>query len=433
MSSKTKTTATKEEARPALTPKLRFPEFREAGNWRATTVGNISDTVIAGGTPSTSEKSFWGGEIRWMNSGELNDKRVSEVQGRITREGLNNSSTKLIPPRCVLIGLAGQGKTRGTVAMNLVELCTNQSIAAIFPNDSAFSSDFLYHDLDKRYDELRRLSAGGEGRGGLNLQIIKSLKVAIPSLPEQQKIAECLSSVDDLMAAQARKVDALKTHKKGLMQQLFPREGETQPRLRFPEFQNAGEWVPKRLEDISHSVFDGTHQTPTYTPKGVPFYSVENLISGNANKFISRDDYLLATKKNRPEKGDILITRIGKIGYSQVVTWDHEFSVYVTLAVIKKSKAFNSHFLSYFMQSDFYQSELRTKSLPNAVPPKINLDSLRSTGVLLTNEDEQQRIASCLSSLDALITAETQKLEALKTHKKGLMQQLFPSRDEVEA
>ncbi len=84
------------------------------------------------------------------------------------------------------------------------------------------------------------------------------------------------------------------------------------------------------------------------------------------------------------------------------------------------------------MQSDFYQSELRAKSLPNAVPPKINLDSLRSTEVLLTNEDEQHRIASCLSSLDALITAETQKLDALKTHKKGLMQQLFPSPEAVE-
>jgi len=253
------------------------------------------------------------------------------------------------------------------------------------------------------------------------------------SVSEQQKIAGCLSSVDELLAAQARKVDALKTHKKGLMQQIFPREGETRPRLRFPEFQNAGDWVPKKLGDISHSVFDGTHQTPTYTPNGVPFYSVENLISGNANKFISRADYLLATKKNRPEKGDILITRIGKIGYSQVVTWDHEFSVYVTLAVIKKSKAFNSHFLSHFMQSDFYQSELRAKSLPNAVPPKINLDSLRSSMVLLTNEDEQQRIASCLSSLDTLVTAETQKLEALKIHKKGMLQQLFPSLEEVEA
>jgi type I restriction enzyme S subunit len=203
-------------------PRLRFPEFRDTPSWTKTTVSKITDTIISGGTPSTTEKNFWGGGIRWMNSGELNDKKVQEVKGRITREGLKNSSTKLIPPQCVLIGLAGQGKTRGTVAINLVELCINQSIAAIFPNNSTFDSDFLYHELDKRYDELRRLSSGGEGRGGLNLQIIKSLNLALPTLAEQQRIADCLSSLDDLITAATRQLATLKTHKQGLMQQLFP-------------------------------------------------------------------------------------------------------------------------------------------------------------------------------------------------------------------
>ena len=158
-----------------------------------------------------------------MNSGELNLKRVHEVQGRITELGLNNSSTKIIPPKCILIGLAGQGKTRGTVAMNMVELCTNQSIAAIFPNELLFDSEFLYHNLDGRYDELRRLSAGDGGRGGLNLQIIKNLKIHLPkSKREQKKIADCLSSLDDLICSEESKLEYLKAHKKGLLQQLFP-------------------------------------------------------------------------------------------------------------------------------------------------------------------------------------------------------------------
>ena len=154
------------------TPRLRFPEFREEGDLCETTIGEISNQITAGATPDTSIKTYWNGEHRWMNSGELNNKRIFEVQGRITEQGLNNSSTKMIPERCVLIGLAGQGKTRGTVAMNMVPLCTNQSIAAIFPNKDVFESDFLYHNLDNRYEELRSLSTGGEGRGGLNLQII---------------------------------------------------------------------------------------------------------------------------------------------------------------------------------------------------------------------------------------------------------------------
>lgn len=209
-------------------PRRRFPEFQKAEAWTEKTIGQISGSIIAGGTPSTSKKSYWNGDVRWMNSGELNLKKVYEVDGRITTEGLKTSSTKLIPRGCVLIGLAGQGKTRGTVAMNMVELCTNQSIAAIFPNKSVFESDFLYHNLDSRYDELRKLSANGEGRGGLNLQIIKSLKINLPKRAEQQKIANCLTALDAQIIAESKKFDTLKTHKKGLMQQLFPTSERSQ-------------------------------------------------------------------------------------------------------------------------------------------------------------------------------------------------------------
>ncbi len=156
-------------------PRLRFKEF--SVEWEAKKIGEISDKIIAGGTPSTLKKEYWQGDIRWMNSGELNLKRVYEVENRITKLGLNKSSTKLIPRRCILIGLAGQGKTRGTVAMNMVELCTNQSIASIYPKPEIFNEEFLYHNLDFRYEELRGLSTGDGGRGGLNLQIIKSINI----------------------------------------------------------------------------------------------------------------------------------------------------------------------------------------------------------------------------------------------------------------
>ena len=204
------------------------------------------------------------------------------------------------------------------------------------------------------------------------------------------------------------------------------------PRLRFPEFRDEAGWAKRQLSEITTAIFDGTHQTPTYTDKGVPFYSVENLVSGNANKFISSADYEIATKRNKPEKGDVLITRIGKIGYSQVVTWSHDFSIYVTLAVIKKDGRFNSQFLHQSIQSATYQKEIFSKSLLSAVPCKINMDSLRATHVLLASPAEQQKIAECLSSVDELIAAQARKLAALKTHKKGLMRQLFPREGETQ-
>jgi type I restriction enzyme S subunit len=182
-------------------------------------IGDFADCT-AGGTPSTFVDDFWGGEIRWMNSGELSMKFVKEVEGRITSEGLNNSSTKLIPPKCVLIGLAGQGKTRGTVAINLIELCINQSIAAIFPN-SEFVPEYLYYNLDSRYDELRNLSTGEGGRGGLNLEIIRSMHVLLPKPLEQESISLVLSEMDAEIAALEKRWDKTLALKQGMMQELL--------------------------------------------------------------------------------------------------------------------------------------------------------------------------------------------------------------------
>lgn len=200
-----------------LTGKQRLPGFRE--EWKMKRVEQFTDCT-SGGTPSTSIPSYWGGAIRWMSSGELNLKRVFEVEGRITELGLHSSSTKMIPKKCVLIGLAGQGKTRGTVAINLIELCTNQSIAAILP-DSSFFPEYLYYNLSMRYDELRSLSTGDGGRGGLNLTIIKLLVIPLPQLEEQTAIAAVLSDMDVEIDALKQRRDKTRAVKQGMMQELL--------------------------------------------------------------------------------------------------------------------------------------------------------------------------------------------------------------------
>lgn len=203
-------------------PNYRFPEFKKNGKWKIKSIDSIAK-VSSGGTPTSTEEKYWGGNIPWMNSGDLNLKTVQSVPKRITEIGLKESSTKKIPPLCVLIGLAGQGKTRGTAAINYIELCTNQSIAAIHPNKETFDSEFLYHKIDSMYKTLRRLSTGQGGRGGLNLSIIREIEILFPSIQEQKKIANCLSAIDELITVQTENIEQLKQHKKGLMQDLFPK------------------------------------------------------------------------------------------------------------------------------------------------------------------------------------------------------------------
>ncbi|KAB2928734.1 MAG: hypothetical protein F9K24_21660 [Leptonema illini] len=405
MSSKEEDKKVKPAGKRPLVPKLRFPEFRDAGEWEVKPIGQISENVIAGGTPITSEKKYWGGSIRWMNSGELNLKKVYEVKGRITEAGLQNSSTKVIPKKCVLIGLAGQGKTRGTIAMNMVELCINQSIAAIFPNEKCFSSAFLYHNLDNRYDELRSLSTGGEGRGGLNLQIIKSLAVPLPELKEQQKIADCLSSLDELISLEAQRLDALKAHKKGMMQRLFPGEGETVPRLRFPEFRDAGEWEEKSLEKVSISISSGNDKSD---PAGLYNLYGSTGVIGKTSTASYKGEFILAARVG--VNAGLLTKAVGEFGVTDN-----------TLTITLKNT----------IHLDFVFHYLDNWSLNKLIfgsgQPLITGNQLKALSIFVPSPSEQQRIADCLSSLDELINAQSARVADLKIFKKGLMQRLFPA------
>jgi type I restriction enzyme S subunit len=262
-----------------------------------------------------------------------------------------------------------------------------------------------------------------------------------PTKAEQQKIAECLSSVDELMAAQARKVEALKTHKKGLMQQLFPREGETQPRLRFPEFRNAGEWEDGELGPKASKVGSGI--TPTggdknYKQVGRPFVRSQNVGWG----ILLLDDVAYIDEETHAsfdsteiKVSDVLLNITGaSIGRSAVA--DERVAggnVNQHVCIIRtKPDELNPFFLNQFLISQRGQKQIDSFQA-GGNRQGLNFAQIRSFAVPRPPTlPEQQRIASCLTSLDALITAETQQLEALKTHKKGLMQQLFPSPEEVE-
>lgn len=429
-----------------IKPRLRFPEFLKSEIWVENTIGNISPNITAGATPSTTEPKYWGGDVRWMNSGELNLKKVYEVQGRITQLGLNNSSTKILPKRCVLVGLAGQGKTRGTVAMNFVELCTNQSIAAIHPNESIFISDFLYHNLDNRYDELRRISAGDGGRGGLNLQIIKNLKIHLPKdKKEQQKIADCLSSIDELITAESKKLDALRIYKKGLMQQLFPAKGETLPKLRFPEFNDSGNWKKIRIIDLASKEvkwsftggpFGSNLKSSDYTNTGIRVIQLQNIGDG---EFV--DNYKIYTSENKANEllscniypGEIILSKMGDPVARACLIPDKEkryvmCSDGIRLAVDKNK--FDSYFIYSFINSEIFRA-IAEKSSTGSTRKRIGLDILKNLTIMIPTIKEQQKIAEMLYLLDDFITNQSKKMDALKNHKKGLMQQLFPIMSEL--
>lgn len=191
-----------------------FPEWEER---RIDSFANC----YAGATPSTKVAEYWqNGSIPWMSSGEVNNREIYETEKKISELGYEKSSTKMIKPNTVVIALAGQGKTRGMVAIARISVCTNQSLCAIETNDMV-NDDYLYQYLITQYDNLRRISSGDGTRGGLNLQLVGEYKVFLPVLHEQRKIADCLSSLDDVISQIQAELSAWKEFKKGLLQQMF--------------------------------------------------------------------------------------------------------------------------------------------------------------------------------------------------------------------
>lgn len=176
---------------------------------------------IAGATPSTKRKEYWSnGIIPWMSSGEVNYKRIWETEKRISQIGYDSCSTKMIPAHTVVIAMAGQGRTRGTVAVAEIPLCTNQSLCSII-TDGTVDTDYLFTYLQFQYNNLRNISNGSSGRGGLNIKLIGQFAVLVPPLAIQQKFSNFLKEIDKSKMAVQKSLDELETLKKSLMQTYF--------------------------------------------------------------------------------------------------------------------------------------------------------------------------------------------------------------------
>lgn len=199
--------------------KVRLEGFE--GEWVEETIGNVTKSIITGGTPSTLINEYWGGSIPWLASGEIHQKMITKASRYITDKGLNNSSAKIAPKNSVLIALAGQGKTRGTVGFLMVSMAINQSLASLVPSEEVHPK-FLFYKIENMYQDLRELSSGDGGRGGLNKSLLKNISVKVPiDLKEQKAIAEVLTAMDEEINALKTEKDKMSQIREGAMDDLL--------------------------------------------------------------------------------------------------------------------------------------------------------------------------------------------------------------------
>ncbi|WP_180323903.1 restriction endonuclease subunit S [bacterium endosymbiont of Bathymodiolus sp. 5 South] len=377
-----------------LVPKLRFKEF--SGEWEEKKLGDVSNINMGQSPASSSYNNTNNGIYLIQGNADIKDRFSNPRQWTTEPTKLCDIGDLILTVRAPV----------GYIAKSLHKTCIGRGVCSLSKKENN-NIEFIYQFLlsyEKNWVSLEQ----GSTFTAVSGNDIKSLKINTPIPKEQQKIASCLSSLDALIEAQNKKVSALKQHKKGLMQQLFPAEGEREPKLRFKAF--SGEWVEKKLGEclgylqptkylVSDTNYNDDYDTPVLTAGKTFILGYTNEKSGifkNNLPVIIFDDFTTATKYvDFPFKAKSSAMKILLAKESMNIKFMYELMQMIKYEVGNHER----HWISKFALLD----------------------------VLIPTPKEQQKIANTLSTLDNLIEAQDQKITQLKQHKKGLMQQLFVS------
>ena len=395
----------------ALVPRLRFPEFLGAGEWEKKSLADVCLKITNGKA----------------NAEDHEDDGVYPLYDR--SEVVKKSSEYVFDDEAVII--PGEGM-RFQPKYYKGKFNLHQRAYALMQHQG--NAEFVYYTLDRFKDTLAK-NAVKSTVLSLRLPIIERFSLAVPDNSEQKKIADCLSSLDELIVAETQKLDALKTHKKGLMQQLFPHEGETEPVCRFS---TEGDWTVASLPDVVFFQEGPGIMAVDFCSEGVPLVR----LAGVAGPAVTLDgcNYLEPEKVAqkwahfRLELDDLIISTSATFGLSSIVTEVASGAVFYTglIRFRPSNERLSLGYLKTFLSSPCFARQAESAAVGGGIK-HFGPTHLKQMEIPVPPLAEQQRISGCFTSLDDLITSQSQKIDALKTHKKGLMQQLFPVLDEVPA
>lgn len=412
-----------------LVPKLRFPEFVDSGPWearrlddlcdrRSETVGDVQLTPvsISAGKGFVPQAEKFGRDI----SGSQYSKYIWLKRGDFA---YNRGNSTRFPQGCVyqLTEFDEAAASNAFHCFRLHDDCEPAFVLGFFENNG--------HGRQL----IRHITSGARSNGLLNISADTFYAITVPmprATAEQQKVADCLGLLDELIAAECRKLEEQRKHRQGMMQVLFPLSGETVPQLRFPKFRDAGEWVTKRLDDLAErgSGHTPNRKTPEYYNGGIKWVSLADskrldhgLISATEIE-ISEEGLRNSSAVLHPA-GTVILSRDAGVGKSAVLAEPMAVSQHF-IAWRCQPKSLHNWFLYYVLRK--LKPELEAIATGSTIKT-IGVPFFKAMEVTLPAVDEQHAIADCLLSMDNLIAAVAKRIESLQAHKAGLLQQLFPS------
>ena len=336
-------------------------------------MGDVA-TIVGGGTPSTNNDAYWDGDIDWYSPAELGERVYADRSvRRITQAGYDSCSATLLPAGKTILFTSRAGI--GNTAILRRSACTNQGFQSLVVNDD--TDVYFVYSMTDRIKKFAEQKASGSTFLEISGKGLAAGEFAFPSKDEQTAIGSMFKQLDHLITLHQRK------RRKRLFTHLLV-------------------WEQRKLGDVA-AVYDGVHQTPDYQDEGVMFLSVENMATLTSQKFISREafarDYPVY-----PKRGDVLMTRIGDIGTSNVVETDDKLAFYVSLALLKPFNV-DSYYLDKSLQSPSAKMELYRRTLHTAFPKKINKNQIAEVMLPIPrSRQEQEQIGALFRNLDTLIT-----------------------------
>ncbi|OIN84758.1 restriction endonuclease subunit S [Francisella sp. TX07-6608] len=393
--------------------------YKLPAGWEWKKLESISKTT-SGGTPKRNVKEYWNGKIGWLKSGELNDSYINKVQEFITDEGVKKSSAKIFPKGSLLMAM--YGATVGRLGILNIDTTTNQAVCAILNDKNKFETKYLFYFLKNIRKDMLRDSFGG-AQPNLSQTYIKNLNIPLPPLAEQKRIVAKLDSLFEKINKATELHQQNITNAKALMASTLDKT--------FKKLE--GEYSLETVDTICDKITDGTHSTPKYVDNRVYFLSVKDISKGfiyfSNTKFISREEHFILSKRCNVEKGGILYTKVGTTGIAKVVDVDQEFSIFVSIALLKNKKDIvDSYYFEYLLNSPncYEQAQNRTRGVANR---NLVLRDIKEINLPLPPLPIQQQTVEYLDSIatkvEKIKQLNEQKLENLKALKASILDKAF--------
>ena len=397
-------------------PSIRFHGFEDA--WEQRKLGEVSESY-SGGTPSVGVKEYYGGQIPFIRSAEINSE-ITELF--LTEEGLKNSSARLVAVGDILYAL--YGATSGEVGRARLKGAINQAILAIKPH-TGYDSECLAQWLRKSKHSIIETYLQG-GQGNLSGTIVKELSVDFPSLKEQQAIGDFFRQLDHLITLHQRKFEKLTNIKKSMLEKMFPQNGNSYPEIRFKEF--TGAWEQRKLSEIADKVTEknaGLPYVETFTNSAeFGIISQRDFFDHDIAKLGSLDGYYIVKGEDfvynpristSAPVGPINRNKLGRTG------------VMSPLYTVFRPHNIDTTYLEYFFKCGYWHSFMNFNGDSGARSDRFSIKDnvFFQMPIPIPHIDEQRKIGELLTHLDHLITLHQRELEKLQNIKKSMLEKMF--------